>query len=138
MKIILSILTSGNKGEKLMVNDVSRAFLCAPARRQVFVELPPEDPDHGSMVGELNYSMYGTRDAAQNWGEECAETMIKAGFVRGLASPCTFYHPQRKIRTYIHGDDYVAVGKGEQLLWLKKTLNNKIRDQDPSFRPRRE
>ena len=69
MKIILSMLASGNKGGTLMVNDVSRAFFCAPARRQVFVELPTEDPDHGAMIGELNYSMYGTRDAAQHWGE---------------------------------------------------------------------
>ena len=125
MKLILSLLTSGNKGEKLMVNDDSRAFFCAPARRQVFVELPTEDPDHGSVIGELNYSMYGTRDAAQNWGEECAETMVHAGFKRGLASPCTFYHPTRQIRTYIHGDDYVPVGKGEQLEWLKATLEKK-------------
>ena len=51
-----------------MINDVSRAFFCAPARRQVFVELPQEDKDGRDMVGELNYSMYGTRDAAQNLG----------------------------------------------------------------------
>mgnify|MGYP003315960231 CR=1 FL=1 len=42
LKLVLSILTSGNKGEKLMINDVSRAFFCAPARRQVFVELPDD------------------------------------------------------------------------------------------------
>ena len=60
MKILLSSLTTGNHGQKLMVNDVSRAFFCAPARRQVFAELPPEDSDHGRMVGELNNIMYVT------------------------------------------------------------------------------
>ena len=105
-----------------MVNDVSGAFFCAPARRQVFVELPPEDPDHGKKIGELNCSMYGTRDAAQNWGETCAEAMIKAGFERGRASPCVFYHKDRKIRTYIHGDDYVSVGQDQDLKWLKGVL----------------
>ena len=125
MKLVLSMLATGDKSEKLMINDVSRAFFCAPARRQVFVELPKEDKDHGDMVGGLNYSMYGTRDAAQNWGEECSDTMIQAGFKRGLASPCTFYHPTRQIRTYIHGDDYVSVGKGEQLEWLKNTLEKR-------------
>ena len=50
----------------LMINDVSRAYFCAPARRQVFVELPEEDSDvNNDMVGELNSSMHGTRDAAQ-------------------------------------------------------------------------
>ena len=69
LKVILSMLASGNKGERLMVNDVSRAYFCAPAKRQVFVELPAEDTEDGQdLVGELNYSMYGTRGAAQNWG----------------------------------------------------------------------
>ena len=61
------MLTSGNRGKKLMVNDVGRAFFCAPARRQVFVDLPSEDGGGGDEIGELNFSMYGTRDAAQNW-----------------------------------------------------------------------
>jgi hypothetical protein len=69
--------------------------------------------------------MYGTRDAAQNWGEECAETMIEAGFTRGKASPCTFYHADRSLRTYIHGDDYVTVGKDADLKWLRKKLEDR-------------
>lgn len=68
LKVTVSMLTNSNKGEKMMINDVSRACFCAPARRQVFVELPPEDKDGRDMIGELNYSMYGTRDAAQIWG----------------------------------------------------------------------
>ncbi len=103
MKLVLSMLASNNHGECLMVNDVSRAFFCAPAKRQVFVELPEEDGDGSDSVGELNFSMYGTRDAAQNWGEECAETMVKAGFLTGKASPCTFFHKRRSLLTYILG-----------------------------------
>lgn len=44
-----------------MVSDVSRAYFCAPARRQVFVELQDEDNDGQDLAGELNYSMCGTR-----------------------------------------------------------------------------
>ena len=108
-----------------MVNDVSRAFFCAPARRQVFVEIAEEDKDHRDMVGELNYSMYGTRDAAQNWGEECADTMKAIGFEQGKASPCTFFHKGRGIRTYIHGDDFVSVAKDADLKWLKTEIEKK-------------
>ena len=92
MKLVLSMLTSGNKGEKLMINDVSRAFFMAPAKRLVYVELPAEDKGEGDMVGRLNFSMYGTRDAAQNWAEECANTMTKIGFERGTSSACLFAH----------------------------------------------
>lgn len=63
-KLAPSMLATWNQGQKPTVNDVSRAFFCAPARREVFAELPPEGPDHAKKTGELNQPMYGTRDAA--------------------------------------------------------------------------
>ena len=63
--------------------------------------------------------MYGTRDAAQNWAEECSGRLIEVGFKQGLASPCVFFHKERGIRTYVHGDDYVSTGMPSQLQWLK-------------------
>ena len=47
------------------------------------MKLFDEDKDHRDMVGEFTYSMYGTRGVAQNWGEECADTMISLGFEQG-------------------------------------------------------
>ncbi len=49
-----------------MINDVSRAYLYAPAARGMFIELPAEDEE--AKEGEdnsLNVCMYGTRDAAR-------------------------------------------------------------------------
>ena len=66
--------------------------------------------------------MYGTRDAAQNWGEACASTMIKMGFTQGKASPCTFSHASRGLRCYIHGGDFVTVGTDQNLQWMKREL----------------
>ena len=43
LKVILSLTSSGNKGEILMINDISRAFFHAPAKRAVYVQLPNED-----------------------------------------------------------------------------------------------
>ena len=37
LKVIMSMPASGNKVEKMIVNDVSRAYFCAPAKRQAFV-----------------------------------------------------------------------------------------------------
>ena len=114
---------SCNNGEKIMINDVSRAYFCAPARRQVFVELCEEDTVAGEdMVGELNYSMCGTRDAAQHWGEACASTMLNIGFNQREASPCTLSHANRGLRCYIHGDDFVTVGADKELKWMKQEL----------------
>ena len=127
LKSILSMTASGNKGETIMVNDVSRAFFHAKARREVYVQLASEDqfPGEERMCGKLNYSMYGTRDAAQNWANEYAGMLINIGFTQGLASPYVFYHRERKIRTFVHGDDYVSSAQPAQLIWLKQELEKK-------------
>ena len=100
-----------------MINDVSRAFFHAKATRDVYVRLPNEDTKLGEeeLCGKLNYSMYGTRDAAQNWQAEYSQRFIDCGFTRGSASPCVFHHVARSIRTLVHGDDYVSVGLPEHL-----------------------
>ena len=59
-----------------MINDVSRALFGAPSTRYVCVEIPKEeltdaDTRHDK-VGQLNLSLYRTRDAAMNWQEEIA------------------------------------------------------------------
>ena len=78
-----------------MINDISLAFSNARAKEDVFVRLPKEDQKVGEedMCGKLEYSMYGTRDAAQNWYEEYSGQFIKIGFRQGRASPCVFHHP---------------------------------------------
>ena len=49
-----------------MVNDVSRAYFHARTQRPIYVEIPSEDFDDGDEYNcaELDFSMYGTRDAA--------------------------------------------------------------------------
>ena len=126
-KTIVSMAASSNKGERIMINDVSRAFFHAKATRPVYVQLPEEDRKEGEegFCGKLNYSMYGTRDAAQNWAAEYSSRLVEAGFQRGHAFPCTFYHKERGIRTLVHGDDYVSVGPPKQLKWLEEQLKSK-------------
>ena len=84
--------------------DISRAFFHADAIRKVYVKLAPEDAEEG-MCGRLNKSMYGTRDAAQNWGETYMQLMQDIGFNKGKSSPCTFHHERKELRAVAHGDD---------------------------------
>lgn len=69
-------------GMKLDFIDISRAYFQADAIRQVYVELPSEDWEEGK-CGLLKKSMYGTHDAAQNWGEAYTKFMESIGFRRG-------------------------------------------------------
>ena len=76
-------------GMKIDFIDISRAFFQADAIREVYVELPLEDATPG-MCGKLRKSMYGTRDAAQNWGQTYTQFMCSVGFEKGQSSPCVF------------------------------------------------
>ena len=127
LTLLLSMVTSGDTAEVVMVNDVSRAFFHAEATRGVFVQLPEEDqkPGEEKLCGRLNFSMYGTRDAAMKWQEEYSRRFVENGFSQGVATPCVFYREGTGIRTLVHGDDYVSVGKPHHLRWMKGMLEEK-------------
>ena len=110
-----------------MYADLSRADFYAPAVRPVYVRLPEEyvkDCDEG-MVGRLNMSMYGTRDAAASWAAEYGKTLIAAGYAQGKASPCLFHNASSNTTIMVHGDYFVGVGRPEELAKLKAALEHK-------------
>ena len=79
------------------------------------------------MVGKLNMSMYGTRDAAANWAAEYGKTLIKAGYKQGIASPCIFHCSATDTTIMVHGDDFVGVGRPEELAKLRSALESKYK-----------
>ena len=68
-----------------IVNDIARAFFEAPVQREIAVELPEEDGGGPGcpMVGLLQKSLYGTRDAAANFQKEIKKFMKDQGFSIG-------------------------------------------------------
>ena len=46
-------------------------------------------------VAKLNLSLYGTRDAAQNWTEEYTKKLVDLGFTAGVATPCYFLRSEK-------------------------------------------
>ena len=126
-KSILSMATTNNRGEIVMVHDVSRAFFHAKVQRDVYVDLPEEDvlPGDEGKCAKLEFSLYGIRGAAINWHNEYSQQLLNNGFIQGESSPCVFYHPYRKISTIVHGDDYVSVGQESNLQWLEQRLKDK-------------
>jgi hypothetical protein len=94
------------------------------ATRRVFVALPAEDimPGEEGMCGLLERSLYGTRDAAFNWAQTYTDVLLGLGFLKGESSPCTFFHPNRKLHMVVHGDDFFTEGSSEELRLLDKQL----------------
>ena len=71
LRYVLSLCASTQQGPKhhrIFSVDVQRAYFYAPAKRPIYIELPVEDrlPGDEDSVAQLNLSLCGTRDAAQN------------------------------------------------------------------------
>ena len=108
--------------------DISRAFFQADAIREVYVELSQEDAEQG-MCAKLKKSMYGTRDAAQNWGQAYTQFMCSVGFSKGQSSPCVFWHSERELRCVVHGDDFTVPGRQNELDWFWKAISDKFQSK---------
>eukprot|EP00969_Alexandrium_andersonii_P206833 9137658-Alexandrium_andersonii.AAC.1 len=49
-------------------------------------------------------------------------TLRGFGFVRGKASACRVYHPDRDIRRAVRGDDFTFAGDDPDLDWVEKVM----------------
>ena len=115
---------NGHRPRRLATVDIKRAYFYAPACRRLYIRLPEEDrmPGEEDMVGELQLSLYGTRDAAMNWTRQYTNHLVGLGFQRGKASACNFVHEGRNIRLTCHGDDFDIVAAEEDIRWLIKKM----------------
>ena len=131
LRAIISLAgTANDKGvtQKIMINDVKRAYFHAKVTRDIYVEIPQEDrvEGEGDMVGKLELCLYGTRDAALNWQRTVRAHLESLGFQTSPAFPNIYHHPVRHISTLVHGDDYASCGSGPQLQWLQSKLEQRF------------
>ena len=137
LKAVRSEIATGKCGGKVVaLVDVRRAYLYTPARRRVFVELPREDYQASDehMCGLLQYSLYGTRDAAQNWDEELTSTLSDLNLTRGSACPCVWkgcIKSEHSVAT-VHGDPITIGGRTVGIGIPHQNDFKKVRDQEAS------
>ena len=112
MRAIISMAASGATPKTLMTVDVSRAYMYAKCRNEMYVELCPEayeeDGDE-KCCWSLEKAMYGTRSAAQDWQHEIKRRMLSIGYLQGKSNPCLFYNPSSEVACPHHQD---KTGKG--------------------------
>ena len=110
-----------------MLSDEKRANLNALAKRELYAELPREDPVYSEgqcIVGRLRLALYANRNAAQLWHECLAQHLVELGFARGASNPFVYHHSFRGVRVLVHGDDFVSTGSLEELRWMKGQLES--------------
>ena len=111
----------------LMCLDVSCAFLYAPIKRKIYIELPSEDPRSasGEWVGKLEKALYGTRDAPQAWLEELGTTLDNLGFKASAYFPGLYHHEGLQVTMVTHVDDLLCCGPPEALRRVRTELQQK-------------
>ena len=113
LRIVQKVKGRRNRGELASLTSVALTFTRHP---NVPFSLRFQIEEH--RVGRLKLSLYGTRDAAQNWAAAYTKYLLSRGFEQDRASRCNFQHKSRDIRLTVHGDDFLVVADAEQLAWL--------------------
>ena len=123
LKVSMKTSRKGNP-LKLAHFDISGAHFMPKARRELYVELPDEDPmKQKGFVGLLLRSMYGTQDASNLWQEDYTGTLAQRGYTPGRSNPAVFHSHREDGRMLVHGDDFDGEIKAvEQLLKSKYTV----------------
>ena len=118
----LATWTRSGLRRSALVMDVKTAFLNAPCRRDVYIELPDAGPlsGNGKYVGKLNKALYGTRDAPMLWQDTLRAALVGLGFVETLVMPGVFRHPVHELELSAHVDDLFIVGLTKDLRWFQK------------------
>ena len=90
----------------------------------IYIKIPDEDwePGDEENVARLNLSLYGTRDAANNWSRKYTEVMLSLSFEVGQGSPCNFKRVQRQVSVTVRGDDFTSTGTEANLKWFEAGL----------------
>jgi len=105
--------------------DISRAHPNCPMRRDVYTLLPAEHPDYtveGLKCGRLVMTLYGTRDAGQNFELTVFVALTDEAFERGVTNPCCYFHAKKQLSVYHHGDDFAIVGHRESTIWATEVI----------------
>ena len=77
---------------RLMLMDVTGAFLYGFMRRRVYVELPPEETKGRNVFGRLVKALYGLRDAPLIWKAHLTSSLKEVGFEECPVMPGLFRH----------------------------------------------
>ena len=119
LKIVLSEIGTGRRAEGVLLRSSTKKGICRIAARGL--------PAGGRTHVWTAASLYGTRDAAQNWEEELAWTLSGVGLTRRSACPCVWRGRIKRedaVAT-VHGDDIKIGGQRSAVESLIKMISKK-------------
>ena len=83
-------------------------------------------PGEDGGVGKLLRTLYGTRDAANQWDACFKERIATLGYDVGMSSPCFYCHRDRLSIGWRHGDDLIFIGEEGHMNMLFEEISKLI------------
>ena len=134
-RILLQL--SAKQGHVMHQFDVKTAFLHSPIEEEVYLEQPQEFVKRGSdgekLVCRLNKSIYGLKQAANNWYKELANFLLRQGFTRSKNDHCLFARLEAEDHTFIlvWVDDIIVASRSMTVVSdVKKALEATFHMED--------
>jgi hypothetical protein len=91
-------------GWEIMQIDIKTAFLNAPVKEEVYIELPPGFEQPG-FVGRLRRALYGLKQAPRAWHLELDSFLRSIGFRRCHSDQCIYMHVTLRVILAVFVDD---------------------------------
>lgn len=113
--------------------DVTRAYSCAGAARDIYVKLPAEHQEYHEhhLREKLLKAMYNASGAAQSWQCAWPDIAQPLGFSTGRTSPC-LHHSKCGVCGLGHGDDLVFAGHDTHLKNIAAHMAAKFKVKVPT------
>ena len=90
--------------------------------RDLYVWLPPEAGLAAGWCAKLLRTLYGCKDAGQNFEFTVTDVCTDGGYAQGIASPCIYYCSKNSVRVVVHSDDFFVLGTRATTLLFRNTL----------------
>jgi hypothetical protein len=118
--------------------DVVTAFLQSEVEEEIYIELPEgykeRGPNGEEMVGKLNKSLYGIKQAARNWNKAIHEWFISNGFKASDADPCLYVRHGSDgsiLAVILYVDDLIIAGSSRAVVdAFKRDISSRFEMQD--------
>ena len=125
MRAIISTAASRTTPKTLMTVDVSRAYMYAKCRSEMYVEVCPEAHEEDGdekCCWSLERPCTAREVPRRDWQHEIKRRMLSIGYLQGKSNPCLFCNPSSEVACLVHGDDLLAAGEESALKQFKEHL----------------
>ena len=107
--------------------DIKNAFTEAHLKEKIYLAAPKGINIKKGHVLEALRSLYGLKQAAQDWNLLIKGELLKWGFEQSLADPCMFTHAKRGLKLLVYVDDVIAAAKTQDDIdWFYKKLSSRF------------